>query len=136
MDGGRNDTKDAPVYRVARPALGSGLTVSPGGQQWLQRRRLVQPAFGRATAVYNSSAEWTGTTGGRIAAGVTIGPRERVMIVPPCQLRLPRHPAGTVGRGCEHIGPPPALRPRCFQRGGPSGLTNRGSDRRLQHACG
>jgi cytochrome P450 len=48
-DNHRNYTKDAPVYRVARPFLGSGLTVSPGGDEWLRRRRLVQPAFGRAT---------------------------------------------------------------------------------------
>jgi cytochrome P450 len=48
-DNHRNYTKDAPVYRVARPFLGSGLTVSPGGEEWLRRRRLVQPAFGRTT---------------------------------------------------------------------------------------
>ncbi|GID32437.1 cytochrome P450 [Paractinoplanes brasiliensis] len=48
-DNHRNYTKDAPVYRVARPFLGDGLTVSPGGEEWLRRRRLVQPAFGRST---------------------------------------------------------------------------------------
>jgi cytochrome P450 len=48
-DNHRNYTKDAPVYRAARPFLGSGLTVSPGGEEWLRRRRLVQPAFGRTT---------------------------------------------------------------------------------------
>jgi len=48
-DNHRNYTKDAPVYRAARPFLGSGLTVSPGGEDWLRRRRLVQPAFSRPT---------------------------------------------------------------------------------------
>jgi cytochrome P450 len=46
-DNHRNYTKDAPVYRAARPFLGSGLTVSPGGDDWLRQRRLVQPAFDR-----------------------------------------------------------------------------------------
>ena len=46
-DNHRNYTKDAPVYRAARPFLGSGLTVSPGGEDWLRRRRMVQPAFSR-----------------------------------------------------------------------------------------
>ncbi|BCJ50019.1 cytochrome P450 [Actinoplanes sp. NBRC 14428] len=47
-DNHRNYSKDAPIYRVARPFLGNGLTVSPGGDDWLHRRRLVQPAFSRA----------------------------------------------------------------------------------------
>ncbi|MFC6020761.1 cytochrome P450 [Plantactinospora solaniradicis] len=46
-DNHRNYDKNAPIYNVARPFLGAGLTVSPGGEDWLRRRRLVQPAFHR-----------------------------------------------------------------------------------------
>jgi cytochrome P450 len=43
----RNYSKDAPIYTVARPFLSDGLLVAPGGNDWLQRRRLVQPVFSR-----------------------------------------------------------------------------------------
>ncbi len=69
-DNHRNYTKDAPVYRAARPFLGSGLTVSPGGGDWLRRRRLVQPAFDRdsmANAV-RITEECLGELAGRWAA--------------------------------------------------------------------
>jgi cytochrome P450 len=42
----RNYSKDAPMYTVARPFLSDGLLVSPGGDDWQRRRRLVQPVFG------------------------------------------------------------------------------------------
>ncbi|WP_249999221.1 cytochrome P450 [Actinoplanes sp. M2I2] len=48
-DNHRQYSKDAPVYRAARPFLGDGLTVAAGGDDWLRRRRLVQPAFHRDT---------------------------------------------------------------------------------------
>ncbi|MBE1491745.1 cytochrome P450 [Plantactinospora soyae] len=46
-DNHRNYDKNAPIYNAARPFLGEGLTVSHGGEDWLRRRRLVQPAFHR-----------------------------------------------------------------------------------------
>ncbi|MCM4081059.1 cytochrome P450 [Paractinoplanes hotanensis] len=48
-DNHRQYSKDAPVYRAARPFLGDGLTVAAGGEDWMRRRRLVQPAFHRDT---------------------------------------------------------------------------------------
>lgn len=41
----QNYNKNAPMYTNAKPFLGNGLTVVVGGEEWLHRRRLVQPAF-------------------------------------------------------------------------------------------
>lgn len=41
----QNYDKNAPMYKNARPFLGNGLTVAVGGEEWLHRRRLIQPAF-------------------------------------------------------------------------------------------
>jgi cytochrome P450 len=41
----QNYDKNAPMYTNARPLLGNGLVTAPGGEEWLRRRRLVQPAF-------------------------------------------------------------------------------------------
>lgn len=43
----QNYDKNAPMYKNARPFLGNGLTVAVGGEDWLHRRRLMQPAFHR-----------------------------------------------------------------------------------------
>ena len=41
----QNYNKDALIYKNARPFLGDGLPVTPGGADWRVRRRAVQPSF-------------------------------------------------------------------------------------------
>jgi cytochrome P450 len=41
----QNYDKKAPMYTNAEKFLGNGLIVVPGGEEWLHRRRMVQPAF-------------------------------------------------------------------------------------------
>lgn len=43
----QNYDKNAIFYNNARPFLGNGLPVTHGGEDWLRRRRLMQPAFHR-----------------------------------------------------------------------------------------
>lgn len=46
-DNHANYDKDSITYRMVRTMFGDGLITSIGGQEWLQRRRLVQPLFHR-----------------------------------------------------------------------------------------
>ncbi|MCP3803455.1 cytochrome P450 [Allokutzneria sp. A3M-2-11 16] len=41
----QNYDKNAIIYNNARPFLGNGLPVTHGGEDWVRRRRLMQPAF-------------------------------------------------------------------------------------------
>jgi cytochrome P450 len=43
----QNYDKNALIYNNARPFLGNGLPVTHGGEDWIRRRRLMQPAFHR-----------------------------------------------------------------------------------------
>jgi cytochrome P450 len=47
QDNHRNYDKNAPLFRIARPLAGDGLVTTVGGDDWLRRRRLAQPAFHR-----------------------------------------------------------------------------------------
>ena len=42
-----NYDKNVPIFNVFRPLLGNGLVTNYGGENWLQQRRLMQPAFHR-----------------------------------------------------------------------------------------
>jgi cytochrome P450 len=46
QDNHRNYTKDTPQYAALSAVTGSGLLTSDG-EEWLRRRRIAQPAFGR-----------------------------------------------------------------------------------------
>jgi cytochrome P450 len=47
QDNHRNYDKDVLIFQIVRPLVGNGLITVVGGDDWLRKRRLVQPAFHR-----------------------------------------------------------------------------------------
>jgi cytochrome P450 len=47
QDNHRNYDKDVLIFQIVRPLVGNGLITAVGGDDWLRKRRLVQPAFHR-----------------------------------------------------------------------------------------
>jgi cytochrome P450 len=65
QDNHRNYSKDTPQYAALSTVTGRGLLTSDG-EEWLRRRRIAQPAFGRARL--ELVAEQATTTADRLAA--------------------------------------------------------------------